>query len=156
MWGLIVWEKVVLKNLRSKFKTCEERKREKKCLCLVWKPKLQMSLCLLWWRSVWYCCLVANLCWALCDPMNCSSPGSSVHGILQVRILEWVAISSSRGSSWPRDQTHVPCIAGGFITGPPGMPRGVFNFIQMPVVSFLIVPVQVAMCVFRRLKHKNL
>ena len=43
----------------------------------------------------------------LCDPMDCSPPGSSVHGILQARILEWVAISSSRGSSWPRDQTHV-------------------------------------------------
>ena len=43
------------------------------------------------------------------DPTNCSLPGSSLHGILQARILEWVAISSSRGSSWPRDQTHVFC-----------------------------------------------
>ena len=41
------------------------------------------------------------------DPMDCSPPGSSVHEILQVRILEWVVISSSRGSSWPRDQTHI-------------------------------------------------
>ena len=40
----------------------------------------------------------------LCDPMNCNLPGSSVHGILQARILEWAAISSSRGSSWPRGQ----------------------------------------------------
>ena len=46
----------------------------------------------------------------LCDPMDCSPPGSSVHGILQARILEWVAISSSRGSSRPRNQTHVSCI----------------------------------------------
>ena len=45
-----------------------------------------------------------------CNPMNCSLPGSSVHGILQARILEWVAISFSRGSSWPRDQTWVACI----------------------------------------------
>ena len=45
-----------------------------------------------------------------CDPMVCSLPGSSVHGILQARILEWVAISFSRGSSWPRDQTCIPCI----------------------------------------------
>ena len=42
--------------------------------------------------------------------MDCSLPGSSVHGILQARILEWVAISFSRGSSWARDQTHVSCI----------------------------------------------
>ena len=43
--------------------------------------------------------------------MDCSPPGSSVHGILQVRILEWVAISSSRESSPPRDQTHVSCVS---------------------------------------------
>ena len=42
-----------------------------------------------------------------CDPMDCSPPGSSIHGILQARILEWVAMPSSRGSSWPRDQTHI-------------------------------------------------
>ena len=44
--------------------------------------------------------------------MDCSPPGSSVHGILQARILEWVAIFFSRESSWPRDQTQVSCIAG--------------------------------------------
>ena len=52
-------------------------------------------------------------------PMDHSPPGSSVHGILQARILEWVAISSSRGSSWPRDRTHIPyvsCVAGEFFT----------------------------------------
>ena len=43
-------------------------------------------------------------------PMDCSPPGSSVHGIFQARILEWVAISSSRGSSPPRDRTHVSFI----------------------------------------------
>ena len=47
----------------------------------------------------------------LCNPMDCSPPGSSVHGILQARILEWVAISSSKGSSWPRDGTYVSCIS---------------------------------------------
>ena len=46
----------------------------------------------------------------LCNPMDCSLPDSSVHGILQARILEWVAISFCRRSSQPRDQTHVPCI----------------------------------------------
>ena len=55
------------------------------------------------------------------DPMDCSPPGSSVHGILQARILEWVAISFSRGSSPPRNRTHVFCIARGFFTtGLPG------------------------------------
>ena len=47
----------------------------------------------------------------LCDPMDCSPPGSSVHGIFQARILEWVAISSSRGSSRPRDQTRAACVS---------------------------------------------
>ena len=50
----------------------------------------------------------------LCDPMDCSLPGSSVHWILQARILEWVAISYSRGSSSPRSQTWVSCVAGSF------------------------------------------
>ena len=83
---------------------------------------------------------VAQLCLPLCDPMDCSPPGSSIHGIFQARLLEWVAIAfsawtiyivpgipqarilewvafpSSRGSSQPTDQTQVPCIAGGFLT----------------------------------------
>ena len=46
----------------------------------------------------------------LCDPMDCSEPGSSVHGILQVKIVQWIAIPFSRGSSQPRNQTHVCCI----------------------------------------------
>ena len=58
------------------------------------------------------CCLVTQSYLTLCDPMDCSHPppGSSVHGILQARILEWVAISFSRGSSLPRARTHVSCI----------------------------------------------
>ena len=60
--------------------------------------------------------LVALLCPTLCDPMDCSLPGSSVHGILQARILEWVAMPSSRASSQPRDQTQVSHIAGRFST----------------------------------------
>ena len=55
-------------------------------------------------------CLVAQSHLTLCDPMDCS-PGSSVHGIILTRILEWVAISSSRGSSQPRGRTHVSCIS---------------------------------------------
>ena len=54
----------------------------------------------------------AQSCLTLCDPMDCSSPGFSVHGILQARILEWFTISFSRGSSRPRDQTQVSRIGG--------------------------------------------
>ena len=60
--------------------------------------------------------LGAQLCPTLCDAVDCSPPGFSVHGILQARILEWVATPSSRGSSWPRNQTQVSCIAGRFFT----------------------------------------
>ena len=57
---------------------------------------------------------VAQLCQTLCNPMDYSLPGSSVYGILQARILEWVAIPFSRGSSQPRDRTWVSYIAGRF------------------------------------------
>ena len=53
---------------------------------------------------------VAQLCLTLCDPMDYSLAGSPVHGILQAKILEWVAISFSRGSSRLRDQTCIPSI----------------------------------------------
>ena len=56
----------------------------------------------------------------LCNPMNCSPLGSSVHHILQARILESVAISFSKVSSWPRDQTQVSCIAGRLLSKPAG------------------------------------
>ena len=49
--------------------------------------------------------------WLFCDPVDCSLPVSSVHGIFQARILEWVAISFSRGSSQPRDRTHVSYVS---------------------------------------------
>ena len=60
------------------------------------------------------CMLVAQLCPTLCDPIDYSPPGSSIHGILQARILEWVAIPFSRGSFQRRDGTQVSCIAGRF------------------------------------------
>ena len=60
--------------------------------------------------------LVAHSCPTLCDPMAGILPGSSVHGILQASILEWVANPFSRGSSWPRDWTRVSCTSGGFFT----------------------------------------
>ena len=53
---------------------------------------------------------------SLFDPMDCSLPGSSVHGILQARILEWVSMPFSRGSSRPRDQSQLSHVAGRFFT----------------------------------------
>ena len=61
-------------------------------------------------------CSVTQPSPTLCNPMDCSLPGSSVHGMLQARILEWVAMLSSRGSSQPRDWTQVSCTAGRFFT----------------------------------------
>ena len=59
---------------------------------------------------------VAQSCPTHCDPMDCTLPGSTVHGILQARILEWIVISSSRRSSQRRDGTPVSCHEGGFFT----------------------------------------
>ena len=67
------------------------------------------------WNSVCVY-LVTQSCLILCNLMECSLPGSSVMGILQARILEWIVIPSSRGSSQPRDQTQVSCIAVRFLT----------------------------------------
>ena len=52
-------------------------------------------------------CVCVPSCSTLCDPIDCSPPGSSVHGLFQARLLEWAALSSSRGSSWSRDQTDL-------------------------------------------------
>ena len=68
------------------------------CVPMCWKTERRVS--------------VAQSCPTVCDPMDCSPPGSSVHGILQARILEWVVIPFSRRSSWPRNWT----IAGRFFT----------------------------------------
>ena len=80
---------------------------------------------------------VAQLYLTLCDPIDCSLPGSSVHGALQARILEWVAMTFSRGSSWPRDPTWVSCIAGRFFT----IWVTSFNPILWPLVSSFFWPV---------------
>ena len=77
---------------------------------------LVISLCILllmhWKYNKHLFSEVARSCLTLCYPMYYDLPGSSVCGILQIRILEWVAISFSRVSSWPRDWTQVSCIAG--------------------------------------------
>ena len=66
------------------------------------------------------------------NPKDYSPPASSIHGIFQISILEWVAMPYSRGSSQPRDQTHVSCFAGGFLTAePPGKPPyGLLNALK--------------------------
>ena len=77
-------------------------------------------------------CAHARWCLTLCDPVDYRVPGSSVHGIFQARILKWVAISYSKGSSWPRDLTRVSCIsctAGRFFTtvSPEEHGQGIYN-----------------------------
>ena len=73
--------------------------------------EIKQTICGNKWRGhrhSYCCCLATKLCPTLCDPMDCSPPGSSVHGISQAGKLAWVsiAISSSRGSSGPRDWIH--------------------------------------------------
>ena len=72
----------------------------------------------LWVGPLW--CLVSQSRLTVCNPMDCSPPGSSVHGILQASILGWIAMPSSRGSSQPRDQTQVSYMAGRFLYQPWG------------------------------------
>ena len=92
------------------------------------------------------CCLVAKSCLTLCDPMDCTLPGSSVHGISQARTLEWLAISFSRRSSQPRDRTHISCIAGGFLTTEPPEKQPdytFFNFTNIPLRAIIFMYMKV-------------
>ena len=87
--------------------------------CSMWNLVPRLPTFEVWSLSHWTTREVPVLCCVeslLCNPTDCSLPGSSVHGILQARILESVAMPSSRGSSRPRDQTQVSCTAGGFFT----------------------------------------
>ena len=117
-------------------------------------------LCLMHWRQILYPLsqqgspegslkwkyLVSQSCLTLCDPMGYSPPGSSVHGILWTRILEWVAISFSRGSSWLRDWNCVSCIAGRFFTiwatreGPEGSCQGLIGTRNLRILPLLGAP----------------
>ena len=75
------------------------------------KSRTQLSDFTLLHMHMYVCVLSNSVMCDSCDPMDCSLPSSSVYGILQARVLECVAISSSRGSSQTRDQTHVSCIS---------------------------------------------
>ena len=81
------------------------------------------------WHNI---CSFTQLCLILCDLIDCSPVGTSVCGIFQARVLEWVVISSSRGSSWPRDWTHTPSAlalaAGFFTTVPPEKPLIIYMY----------------------------
>ena len=80
-------------------------------------------------------------CLTLRDPVDCSLPASSVSGIFQARILKWVAISFSRGSSQPRDQTCISCITGRFFTAElPGKPHAHQSQWQKPVSTYQCQP----------------
>ena len=73
-----------------------------------------------------------------CEPIDCSPPGSSVYGILQARILQWVVMPFSRGSSLSRDRTRVPALAAGFFTTrPPGKPPPVASYSSHNSISLI-------------------
>ena len=101
-------------NHNNKLPECEESYHQRTRVLFT---QLQKSLSL---------CVCTQSCLTLCNTMDCSPPGSADHEISQARILEWVAISFSRGSSQPRDQTHISCISCFadrlFTTEPPGKP----------------------------------
>ena len=111
----------------------KERKKENPNICCFSTPicwVLFCCCCFLQYTNLIYpgdCIGFVLICVWLYNPMDCSLPGSSVHGIFQARILEWVVISFSRGSSQPRDETRVSCnscIAGRlFTTEPLGKPH---------------------------------
>ena len=79
--------------------------------------------------------LVVQSYQTLCDPMNYSPPGSSVHGISVASILEWAASSSSKGSSRPRDWTHISCIGSGFFTIEPQCDLFIFNLLILCLMT---------------------
>ena len=100
--------------------------KQQKCILLLFtRPEVQnkgVNRVASSWRrnySTPLSCIHAQSCPTLCNPMDCSPPGSSVHGIFQARILIWAAISFSRGSSQPQEWTPVSWIAGRFLTTEP-------------------------------------
>ena len=88
--------------------------------------------------------LVVQSCPTFWDPMDCSLPGLSVHGIFQARRLEWVAAPFSRGSSWPRDRTWVSHVAGRFFTiwttRTPGESLNVHMLLPFSILYLWVMP----------------
>ena len=109
-------------------------------ISFLWWEHLRCSLLTSYKHIICCCCLVPKSCLTLCDPVDWSPPGSSVHGSFQLRILEWVAISSFKRSSWPKDWTCGCCIEVGFLTagsqGEPLYNKILLTVITMPYVRF--------------------
>ena len=104
------------------------------------------------------CVLVTQSCLTLCGSMDCSPPGSSVHGILQARILEWVAIPFSRGSSRPSDRTWVSGIAGMFFTiwamrEAQKWPGQTFKCLDVEISKHLLQPKRTFLALLQPLKN---
>ena len=119
---------------------------------IIIEPNIFFSVKNLWWLNIgeaefrrcqkkidqifmstlWVLCMsVAQSCLTLCDPMVCSLPGSSIHRIPQARILEWVAISFSRGSFWPGIESRSPALQADCLPlEPPGKPNGLWILAQ--------------------------
>ena len=93
---------VFLLFLAVNFRQLNNKWISRKFSSLIWQCVL-LFVCLI-------VCVCAQLCPTLGDPMDCIPPGSAANGVFQARVLEWVAISSSRRSSWPRDWTCVLCL----------------------------------------------
>ena len=99
-------------SLNSHIMTCllwMRRMFKKNKESIISHRKLTLEVALI--TSFYFCVLSHFSCVWLCGPMDCSPPGSSVHGIVQARILEWVAMRSSKESSWFRDRTHVSYVS---------------------------------------------
>ena len=133
---------------------CLPHKTRHTCSPFLFFNFLEMSVWNWCWKNEWM--KVAQSCPTLWDLTDCSPPGSSVHGMLQARIPEWVAISFSRGSSQSRYWTQVSCIAGGFFTiwatrEPPDRCYFLFKYLEgntsevngawSPLVCMLVVTV---------------
>ena len=110
-------------------------------------PAKKWSACKQGQHTFWFlhlltvkCVKVAQSCPTLCNPMDCSPPGSTVRGILQARVLEWVAIPFSRGSSETRDWTRGSCTIGRFLTV--WAPRGAHLFINFTNISWASIMLQ--------------
>ena len=102
------------------------------------------------WTTVTATAAAAKLlqsCPTLCDPTDRSPPGSPVPGILQAGILEWVAFPFSRGSSQPRTQTQVSCIAGGFFTSWTTKEALIYHYF-FPNITYLCVCTKPRLCSF--------
>ena len=133
-WGnslMVQWLGAQISSLVKELRSSKPHSAAKKKKICCWGKSCHE--CPIEDNSIKPCCLVAKLCPALLWQPQRSPPGSSVHGVSQTRVLEWVAIAFSRGCSRPRDQTQVSRISGRFFTTePPGKPHRIVWERQSP------------------------